>query len=310
MIHKIYRGEYMKNAINYYYNLVTYDIRHHGKKYRFKVDNDEYLLVLCEYNLDELEEIYKLDVFLLQMNVYVHQIVLNKDNQIITYINNEPYILMKILVKDTREININDILLFQNLPMYEYFKALRKNNWRDFWIQKIDYFEYQMSELGINFPILRDNFNYFIGITETAISLLYNFNYNSNLIIAHRRVTTNSTLQDLYNPLNLIIDSRIRDVCEYFKSLFFNDTLDLIDIQNYFNITNLTREELYLFYARMLFPSFYFDMYEKIIYGSSEDKELLKITNKIETYQVLLRDLYWLLKRYANLPDIEWIIKT
>ena len=60
----------------------------------------------------------------------------------------------------------------------------------------------------------------------------------------------------------------------------------------------------------MLFPSFYFDMYEKIINGSSDDKELLKITNKIESYQILLRDLYWLLKRNANLPDIEWIIKT
>jgi len=300
----------MKNAINYYYNLVTYDIRHHGKKYRFKVDNDEYLLMLCEYNLEELEEIYKLDVFLLQMNVYVHQIILNKDNQIITYINNEPYILMRILVKDTRKINISDVLLFQNLTMYEYFKNLRKNNWREFWITKIDYFEYQISELGINFPILRDNFNYFIGITETAISLLYNFSYNSNLIIAHRRVTVNSTLQDLYNPLNLIIDSRIRDICEYFKSLFFYDTLDLIDIQNYFNITNLTQQELYLFYVRMLFPSFYFDIYEKIINGSNDDKELLKIIDKIDTYQVLLRNLYWLLKRYANLPDIEWIIKT
>lgn len=300
----------MKNAINYYYNLVTYDIRHQGKKYRFKVDNDEYLLMICEYDLEELEEIYKLDVFLLQMNVYVHQIILNKNNQIITYINNEPYILMKVLVKDIRKININDILLFQNLPMYEYFKKLRKNNWREFWMRKIDYFEYQISELGINFPILRDNFNYFIGITETAISLLYDFNYNSNLIVAHRRVTANSTLQDLYNPLNLIIDNRTRDVCEYFKSLFFSDTLDLIDIQNYFNVTNLTREELYLFYSRMLFPSFYFDMYEKIIDGSNKDKEMLKIANKIETYQILLRDLYWFLKRYANLPDIEWIIKT
>ena len=300
----------MKNAINYYYNLVTYDIRHRGKKYRFKVENDEYLLVLCEYNLEELEEIYKLDVFLLQMNVYVHQIILNKDSQIITYINNEPYILMKILVKDTRKININDILLFQNLPMYEYFEALRKNNWREFWMRKIDYFEYQISELGINFPVLRDSFNYFVGITETAISLLYNFNSNSNLIIAHRRVTFNSILQDLYNPLNLIIDSRTRDVCEYFKSLFFNDSLDLIDIQNYFDITNLTQQELYLFYVRMLFPSFYFDTYEEIINGSNDDKELLKITNKIEAYQIFLRDLYWLLKRYANLPDIEWIIKT
>ena len=123
-------------------------------------------------------------------------------------------------------------------------------------------------------------------------------------------MTFNSTLQDLYNPLNLIIDSRTRDICEYFKSLFFNDKLELIDIQNYFSVTNLTREELYLFYARMLFPSFYFDMYEKIINGSNKDKEMLKIANKIETYQILLRDLYWVLKKYANLPDIEWIIKT
>ena len=48
----------MKNAINYYYNLVTYDIRHKGKKYRFTVESDEYLLVNCEYNLEELDSKY------------------------------------------------------------------------------------------------------------------------------------------------------------------------------------------------------------------------------------------------------------
>lgn len=300
----------MKNAINYYYNLVTYDIRHKGKKYRFTVESDEYLLVNCEYNLEELEDIYKLNVFLIQMNVYMHQIILNNNNQIVTYINNEPYVLMKIFVRDTRKIDINDILLFKNLPMHQYFQNLRKNNWREFWIRKIDYFEYQISEIGINYPILKDNFNYFIGITETAIALLYNFSYDSNLIISHRRVTSNSTLQDLYNPLNLIIDSRVRDICEYFKSLFFNNKLSFFDIQNYLNSSNLTKEEVYLFYVRMLFPSFYFDLYERIINGSINEKELLKIIDKIEEYQILLKDLYWLVRNYANLPDIEWIIKT
>ena len=300
----------MKNAINYYYNLVTYDIRHKGKQYKFTSNNDEYLLVLCDYDSHELEEIYKLNIYLLGMNVFVHQIILNNNNQIITYINNEPYILMKIFVKDTRKINIDDIVLFQNLPMYEYFINLRKNNWREFWIRKIDYFEYQISEIGINYPILKEDFNYFIGMTETAISLLYNFNYNSNLIVSHRRVKTNSTLQDLYNPLNLIIDSRIRDICEYFNSQFFNEKLSIYDIQRYLNYSNLTKEELYLFYARMLFPSFYFDLYEQIIIGNVSEKEILRITTKIEEYQILLRDLYWLLKSYANLPDIEWIIKT
>ena len=118
----------MKNAINYYYNLVTYDIRHKGKKYRFTVESDEYLLVNCEYNLEELEDIYKLNVFLIQMNVYMHQIILNNNNQIVTYINNEPYVLMKIFVRDTRKIDINDILLFKNLPMHQYFQNLRKKN--------------------------------------------------------------------------------------------------------------------------------------------------------------------------------------
>lgn len=300
----------MKNAINYYYNLVTYDIRHTGKKYRFTVDNDEYLFILCEYSLEELEEIYKLDMFLLQMNVYMHQIILNNNNGIITYINNEPYILMKIFVKDNRKINMNDIILFNQLPMYDYFKTLRKNNWREFWIRKIDYFEYQMSEIGINYPKLKEDFNYFVGMTETAIALLYNFNYGSNLIVTHRRVTTSSTMQDLYNPLNLIIDSRVRDVCEYFKSLFFNDKLDIDDIHKYLISSNLGAEEVYLFYVRMMFPSFYFDLYEGIIGGFIEEKELLKITNKIEDYQVLLKDLYWIVKNYAKLPDIEWIIKT
>lgn len=300
----------MKNAINYYYNLITYDIRHKGKKYRFTVEGDEYLLVDCEYSLEELEEIYKLNAFLIRINVYVHQIILNNNNQIVTYINNEPYVLMKIFVRDTRKIDINDILLFKNLPMYQYFQSLRKNNWREFWIRKIDYFEYQISEIGINYPILKDNFNYFIGITETAIALLYNFSYDSNLIISHRRVTSNSTLQDLYNPLNLIVDSRVRDVCEYFKSLFFSNKLSFYDIQNYLNSSNLTNEEVYLFYARMLFPSFYFDLYERIINGSINEKEVLKIIDKIEEYQILLKDLYWLVRNYANLPDIEWIIKT
>lgn len=300
----------MKNAINYYYDLVTYDIRHKGKQYRFTVDNFEYLLVLCDYDPKELEEIYKLDMYLLSMNVFVHQIILNKNNQIITYINNEPYILLKIFVKDTRKININDIILFENLPMYEYFIKLRKNNWREFWIRKIDFFEYQISEMGIKYPLIKESFNYFIGITETAISLLYNFNYNSNLIISHRRVKINSTLQDLYNPLNLIIDSRIRDASEFFKSMFFNHNLDIHGIETYLRSKNLTGEELYLFYVRMLFPSYYFDLYEQVINGTISEEEIKKITNKIEKYQKLLKDLYFLLKSYANLPEIEWIIKT
>jgi len=300
----------MKNAINYYYNLVTYDIRRFNKQYRFSVSDNEYLLCPCEYSLEELEEIYKLDLFLLQMNVYVHKIILNNNNQIITYINDEPYLLMQILVSDNRIINIDAILNFQNLPVYNYFPKLQKNNWRDFWIKKIDYFEYLFNELGIKYSFLSTSFNYFVGITETAISLLYKIENNDNLVISHRRVKHDSIIQDLYNPLNLVVDSKVRDISEYFKSCFINNKININDVKNYFNQVQLTQKELYLFFLRMLFPSFYFDLYINIIDDNLNQKEYDKVISKINDYQKLIKELYWYLKPYANLPDIEWIIKT
>lgn len=300
----------MKNAINYYYNIITYDIHRFGNQYRFSADKDNYLLCLCEFDLEEMEEIYKLNTFLLQMNVYNHQIILNNNKQIITYINNEPYVLMKILLLEDRKITESDILLFNNLPMYEYFSKLRKNSWRNFWIKKIDYFEYQISQFGNKHKLIKESFSYFVGLVETAITLLYDFDSNSTLIVSHRRITYNSSLQDLYNPLNLIIDIRVRDMAEYFKSIFFKNENILNEIKLYVQNANLTREELYLFYVRMCYPTFYFDLYEEIINDKKEDKELLYIINKVDNYQELLKDLYWFLKTMINLPDIEWIIKT
>ena len=300
----------MKNAMNYYYNLITYDIHRIGSKYTFSVDKDKYLLCLCDLGLEEVEEIYKLNAFLLQMNVYNHQIILNNSNKIITYINNEPYILMRIFILENRKITTDDIVLFNNLPMYEYFSKLRKTNWRNFWIQKIDYFEYQVSQFGNKHRLIKESFSYFVGLVETAILLLYDFNPQSNLIIAHRRITYTSTLQDLYNPLNLIVDTRVRDMAEYFKSIFFKVDNILNEIKIYIQKSSLTEEELYLFFVRMCYPTFYFDLYEEIISGNKADKELLYIINKIDDYQKLLKDLYWFLKPIVNIPDIEWIIKT
>ena len=41
--------------------------------------------------------------------------------------------------------------------------------------------------------------------------------------ILHKRIKLNSTLFDLYNPLNLIIDFKVRDFAEYIKDCLIND---------------------------------------------------------------------------------------
>lgn len=244
----------MKNALNYYYGLNIEIIHQKEKNYYFQVNNFSYLFLPYD-NLDEISDIYKLNIFLKQ-SIPVHEIILNKSNAIVTNINGDNYILLKILVPKAN-IGINDIISLNNINIPIDKSKLRRDDWYNMWVQKIDYFEYQVSQMGKKYPVIRESFNYYVGLAENAIILVKNTDPNNlNLGLSHRRI--DNTSFELYNPLNLIIDVRIRDVCEYFKYCFFNN----IDISNeldlFLTYNKLGRDEGRYFLARMLFPTYYF----------------------------------------------------
>ena len=57
----------------------------------------------------------------------------------------------------------------------------------------------------------------------------------------------------------------------------------------------------------MLYPSFYFDLYEQIIENKLEEskiKEAIKIT---PIYEKLIKKLYQYLKNIIQLPEIDWL---
>lgn len=300
----------MKNALNYYYNLNPTSIHQLNKNYRCYIDGEEYLLTLYDKENYDIDKLYELSNYLLQNRIPCHQIILNNNNEIITTINDSSYILLKIFIKN-RPIDINDILFFSNIHVDEkYFKSLVKNNWYDMWTQKIDYFEYQVSQFGRKYPVIRESINYYIGLAENSISLFSNVNQNNyNLAVCHRRIKKNDSLIELYNPLNFILDNRVRDLSEFIKEQFFFSKYSVdqakIDIYNF----GLSRELYSLLFARLLFPSYYFDYYEGVILEIYEEKELLKIINKNSKYIEFLKDIYLYLRTYSNLPEIEWLIK-
>ena len=75
------------------------------------------VIVLNKIDLDDkheflnIQKIYDMHIKLLNQNFYIHPIVLNNQNQVLTYINSEPYILM-ITIYYKNKITINDILYF------------------------------------------------------------------------------------------------------------------------------------------------------------------------------------------------------
>ena len=128
-----------------------------------------------------------------------------------------------------------------------------------------------------------------------------------------------STLFDLYNPFNLVIDYKVRDVAEYIKSVFFygenscvegvvNSENMIVDkcniiLERIFKKYIFDNEALKLLFARLLFPSYYFDLYENVIDNSLNENVISCIIKKSSAYEEFLKTI--LLK--TPIPYVEWL---
>lgn len=302
----------MKNTLQYYYGLVTTNIHQFNKRYSFRIEKENYVFMPCDRSVDELKELHQISKLLIRNGIYCHEIILNNSGSMITFINQIPYILMKTYVKQDDIIILSDLIHFQNKTQnMSNSPLLKRNDWYALWTNKIDYFEYQVSQLSKKYPRIRESFSYFVGLAETSISLYKMLAKKEavSLAIAHKRIHFKDTLFDLYNPLNFILDVPSRDASEYFKSAFMDQDDIINEIIYYLSYSNLTEYEYQMFFVRLLFPTFYFDIYEDVITGDEKEKELLKATTHVKKYEQMLRQVYQYLRNMIYLPEIEWLSK-
>ena len=303
----------MKNTLKYFYNIETKNIRQSGNVFFIETNFKIFAFQNCDNYIDQIDNIYELNIYLNYTNIYVYRIIKNRFDNIITRVNENNYILLEINSDYNKNITLNMIYEFQyklddNL-IKSTFKGLNASNWKSLWMQKIDYFEYQVSEFGLKYPLVRESIGYYIGMAENAICMINDYTLNDSLYLQHRRIDANSRYYDFYNPLNLIFDTRVRDFCEYYKSNFIYNLRYKEDIKiiNYLEKNNYTTNELKLFYIRMFFPSFYFDLYEKVVNNNEDEKRLKKILLRVNEYQLFLYELTSYFSSFLMLPHIEWI---
>lgn len=301
----------MKNVLSYYYHLHLDNIHQVDGTYRFMLNGNSYAFLIYNRDFEELNDLYKLSINLFNQGILCHQFIFNKEQQLITYVNQKPYVLLQLYHDSRQLITIEEIKKFNFFStQIEKPDRLKRNRWSTLWSKKIDYFEYQVNQFGKKNPLIRESFSYFTGIVENGISLFETLPLDDlELSVCHRRIQSTETAFDFYNPLNFIIDYKVRDACEFFKTKITNKHI-LTDITNYLSDKNLNGYEILLFYDRLLYPSFYFDKYEWIMDHQTDDYELKTILQWIPTYEDILKKLFLFLSNYMNMPDIEWIKKT
>jgi len=71
----------------------------------------------------------------------------------------------------------------------------------------------------------------------------------------------------------------------------------------------LTPYSYHMLFARLLYPSYYFDLYEEIMNNNLDDDVLLKIISRVNDYENFLILSHEEINKYTKLEKIDWLIK-
>lgn len=300
----------MLDFINYYYDLHPLNISKQEQKYMFYVDDEKYYLIQYEGDTRKLDALVELNKEMVNNGSLVHEIIFNRFKRVVSTYDNINYILLKIFIDDTKRVEIEDILfmLSENNVKLNKNNILDRFDWSKLWETKIDYFEYQMLHVIKKYPVLYLIIDYYIGLGENAVQyfkmITPTYPGRIEIGVCHYRIDANSSLFDLYNPLNLIIDYKVRDISEYIKSCFFNSNLNIYSIINkVFNKFNFDKLNSSLLISRLLFPSYFFDMFESIVYCNVNENNIIDMTKKSSLYEDFIN---YLIKK-CNLQTIGWL---
>ena len=305
----------MKDTINYYYNLNPDRINKIFNYYYFYINNELYFFIEYNRKYEDRFIIYEFNQEMIRNNILINEIIDNKNNNVVTINNSIPYILIRVVVNINKPISLSEINYLASVNIH-YDDKLMRGNWGYLWMNKIDYLEYFTDQNYKKYPLIVDSFDYYIGMAENAISYVnYVVNnikpdYSDYGVISHDVISINDSVYSLYNPLNIIIDHKARDISEYIKNSFFNDNFKIFDeLDEYFKYNYFSFYGISLILARVMYPSFYFDLYDQIINEKVNEAEILKITSRTSEYEDYLKDVFNYFKKFYQIKEINWIEK-
>ena len=297
----------MKNIIEYYYNLRIDELHNKDDNYYFNINNNNFIFKPYTGNIERSYDIYKLNT-IMSNKFSIDNIILNKYNNPLTKINDNFYILTSNKKEKKLTLPLISNMALNNINI----ESLERNKWEVLWENKVDYYEMQLGENEKKYPLIRESFDYFVGLAENAISYLVNTKLELKPTINDQKVVSHNNIEiSLNEPSNLILDHKARDVAEYIKYSFFNNNQNIFnELNEYFYHNYYSPYGIRVLFSRILYPSFYFNTYDKIISGKVEEKELNKIISKINNYEIYLYNIYLYLRKYYNIPSVDWLKKT
>lgn len=198
------------------------------------------------------------------------------------------FILMRV------KINSNRVLLFDDMfsNLFVTYSNKKMFNWVYLWKHKIDQVEYIINSNENKFSISNlAIINYYIGLSEIAISIIDNNVEDVAIIplsICHKRIRNDFDLYSYYDVTDLNIDHYARNLGEYVKSDIVNNTFE---INKYHLLNKLSKLDRVLFLARVIFPSYFYDVFDEFILNNRDFKDFDRYFIEINKYEANIKEL-------------------
>lgn len=288
----------MKNTIMYYYGFENISIIRQKRRKYIKHNNDIY--IICRvYNEKEVLELYELTRGI----PFFYKFIPNKDGSIFTIYQDFIFVLLKINDKSSMITqNKNQISLDENKKYY-----LDRSDWYELWTRKNDYYEYQYQHIKGKYKVIDESINYYIGLAENAISYIANIPINLKEQEKKGLYPKRLLESEYHNPLNYVIDYKERGLSETLKYLFLNKKYLSQNIEKIILSYNCTETGYKLLYGRMLYPSMYFDIYDKVINDFENEKELVNVIKRLKEYEEYLKEIYRIISKHTKIKNIDWL---
>lgn len=293
----------MKEFIKYYY-LINVTNNYNFKETSYFSDENENYFMLYQLEEENIKDLNNIIDILNTTKIQYHLIVLNKDNTFISDFNNKKMILLKLRCLPDCIVPFD----FDNL-----FLKKGTNNWGELWQERINYYEIQLNEI-VNNVAFKNYIQYYLGIAEVAI---YNYfkikkhfsSRDEQFSLCHKKVGSPNYAIDYLNPFNFQIDYYIRDLAEYIKSAFFNDSLDETLVFNIISKNNFNDMMANMLLIRLMYPNYIFEYFDDYVLTKSIDTKIYEITKKSKKYEFLLRNLINKISLKNNIIIDIWITK-
>jgi len=253
------------NLIDYLYNIKIDYVRKSKSGYIFFYEDNFYIFKEFYGDKDNLKYIVNICN---KFNLPYHEVVKNKSNDLLSLYQGINYILMKVKFKANRKLLITDLIdnnyYISYIPKKDFF-------WKKLWIRKIDQVEqYVLNNIDKFNIYVISIINYFLSLAEIAVNLFNSINEEFiPLSICHKRVNFEYDLYEFYCIDNLVLDHYTRDVGEFIKSYIYNKDKEMF--LSYIN--RLSNSDRFLLLSRVLFPSYFFDLFDNYIFNNKDFKD-------------------------------------